>query len=114
AIVSTTREPESDDVTKKIATRITAMVEVTAGRGRNLKNSNRPTETSSITAEEICPAATVWSRIIAVLPNTVLHRKVNSVGMNRTATMNSRTVRPREIRAMNMPTKGDQEIHHAQ
>ena len=28
--------------------------------------------------------------------------------------MNSRTVRPREIRAMKIPTKGDQLIHHPQ
>ena len=31
-----------------------------------------------------------------------------------TQNMNSRTVRPRLTRAMNMPTKGDQEIHQAQ
>ena len=41
-------------------------------------------------------------------------RKKNPRGMNSTATTNSRTVRPREMRAMNMPTKGDHEIHHAQ
>src|SRR5690606_1542961 len=53
AIVSTTSEPESEDVTKNTVTRITAMVEVTVGSGRNLKNSNSPTETSSTTAAEI-------------------------------------------------------------
>jgi len=35
-------------------------------------------------------------------------------GANRTPPTNSRRVRPREIRAINMPTKGDQEIHHPQ
>ena len=31
-----------------------------------------------------------------------------------TPRMNWRIVRPREMRAMKMPTKGDQEIHQAQ
>ncbi|KKL91131.1 hypothetical protein LCGC14_1897740, partial [marine sediment metagenome] len=35
-------------------------------------------------------------------------------GISKTQMINSRTVRPRETRAMNMPTKGAQEIHHAQ
>jgi hypothetical protein len=35
-------------------------------------------------------------------------------GMISTQMMNSRTVRPRLTRAMNMPTNGDQEIHQAQ
>ncbi len=51
---------------------------------------------------------------IAVLPNTVIHTSVKPVGTNSTPRTNSRIVRPREMRAMNMPTKGDQEIHQAQ
>ncbi len=51
---------------------------------------------------------------MAVFPKTVIHRKVNSTGTSRTPVTNSRMVRPREIRAMNMPTKGDQEIHQPQ
>jgi len=39
---------------------------------------------------------------------------VKMAGTKRTAVTNSLTVRPRDIRAMNMPTKGDQEIHQAQ
>ena len=54
------------------------------------------------------------SRAMAVLPNTVIHKKVKPVGTSSTPMANSRTVRPREIRAINMPTNGDQEIHHAQ
>ena len=37
---------------------------------------------------------------MAVLPNTVIHMKVKPAGMNSTASTNSRTVLPREIRAM--------------
>jgi hypothetical protein len=40
--------------------------------------------------------------------------KVSSAGTNSTPPMNSRIVRPREMRAMNMPTNGDQEIHQPQ
>ena len=36
------------------------------------------------------------------------------MGTSSTPTTNWRMVRPREMRAMNMPTKGDQEIHQAQ
>ena len=54
------------------------------------------------------------SRLMAVLPKTVIHRKVNPAGTSSTFNRNSRTVRPREIRAMNIPTNGDQAIHQAQ
>jgi hypothetical protein len=52
--------------------------------------------------------------LIAAPPKTAIHRTQTRLGMIRTQVTNSRTVRPRETRAMNMPTKGDQEIHHAQ
>ena len=35
-------------------------------------------------------------------------------GASRTTEKYSRMLRPREMRAMNMPTNGDHEIHHAQ
>ena len=41
-------------------------------------------------------------------------KKAIVVGTNITPSMNSRIVRPRLMRAMNMPTKGAQEIHHPQ
>ena len=50
----------------------------------------------------------------AVPPKAVIHKIETAVGIKSTQTMNSRTVRPRLTRAMNMPTKGDQEIHQAQ
>src|SRR5699024_12569868 len=51
---------------------------------------------------------------MALPPSTENHRKVTSVGTSNTPETNSRTVRPREIRAMNTPTNGDQEIHQTQ
>ena len=41
-------------------------------------------------------------------------KKAMVVGTNITPSMNSRMVRPRLIRAMNIPTKGAQEIHQPQ
>ena len=47
-------------------------------------------------------------------PKAVIQTMVTRVGTSSTAMRNSRTVRPLETRAMNMPTKGAQETHHAQ
>ena len=44
----------------------------------------------------------------------VIQKKVKTVGTSNTPSTNSRTVRPREMRAMNMPTNGDHEIHQPQ
>ena len=55
----------------------------------------------------------VWSDN-AEPPNTDIQTNDSSVGMIITPSTNSLTVRPLEIRAINIPTKGDQEIHHAQ
>ncbi|MNE51316.1 hypothetical protein D3C80_1459390 [compost metagenome] len=51
---------------------------------------------------------------MAVPPKAVIHNTDTSDGTSSTAMRNSRTVRPRLTRAMNMPTKGDQLIHQAQ
>ena len=52
--------------------------------------------------------------VIAVPPSAVIHSTEISAGITSTAVRNCRTVRPRETRAMNIPTNGDQLIHHAQ
>src|SRR5690606_7820276 len=114
AMESTTSDPESEEVMKKMATRIMASVEVRPLKGRYSKKWNIPVEISAAIAWPTSPAATPVSMNIAVLPNTVIQMKVKPAGMNSTAVTNSRTVRPREMRAMNMPTNGDQEIHQAQ
>ena len=54
-----------------------------------------------------------WT-LIAAPPNTANHTSDTTLGTSSTPVTNCRIVRPREIRAMNMPTKGVQEIHHAQ
>ena len=43
-----------------------------------------------------------------------IQMKLNMVGIIKTAPINSRMVLPLDILAMNNPTYGDQEIHHAQ
>ena len=68
----------------------------------------------SATVAAIAPSATLRSSQIAVSPNTVNHAKLKPAGANSTPNTNSRSVRPREMRAMNMPTNGDQEIHQPQ
>ncbi len=50
----------------------------------------------------------------ADIPNTLNHTMLNAVGRASTPSTNSRMVRPLEIRAMKMPTNGDQVIVHAQ
>src|SRR5690606_2227458 len=114
ARVSITKEPESAEVTKKMATRIIAKVEVTLDQGRYSRNSNRATDAFAAASWASWPAATPISRKMAVLPKTVIQKKVKTVGTSKTPSTNSRTVRPREMRAMNMPTKGDHAIHQAQ
>ena len=49
-----------------------------------------------------------------VPPTIANHTNPNPVGAATTPITNSRIVRPREIRATNMPTNGAQEIHQAQ
>lgn len=51
---------------------------------------------------------------MAVSPNTVIQNSVKPAGTSSTPLTNSRMVRPREMRAMNRPTKGDHAIHQPQ
>src|SRR5699024_12924 len=114
AIMSITKAPESALVMKKIETSTTAMPESSDPAGSWAKVSN------SAVFGSIAPAASVKSTPLstdsysAVPPMMVNHRKVSEVGTSSTPVMNSRTVRPLEMRAMNTPTKGDQEIHQPQ
>ncbi|MNF16507.1 hypothetical protein D3C80_2195540 [compost metagenome] len=47
-------------------------------------------------------------------PKTLNHTRLTRPGTSNTPLTNWRMLRPRLIRAMNMPTKGVQEIHQAQ
>ena len=48
------------------------------------------------------------------VPKTDIQIKLNKVGRISTAAINSLMVLPFDILAINSPTYGDQEIHHAQ
>ncbi|MNJ63710.1 hypothetical protein D3C77_596280 [compost metagenome] len=54
------------------------------------------------------------TRLMAVLPKMDSQASVKPKGTSITPKINSRIRRPREMRAMNMPTKGAQPIHQAQ
>ena len=59
-------------------------------------------------------APRAFSKSMEAPPNVDIqsaHTIVDAINAHKT---NSRIVRPREMRAINMPTKGDQAIHHAQ
>ena len=47
-------------------------------------------------------------------PQTQSQRKPKSVGAMNAPVITERSVRPREMRAMNVPTKGAQETHQPQ
>ena len=59
-------------------------------------------------------AAPLSWRSIAAPPSTANQTKLTPLGISSTPSTNSPIVRPLEMRAMNVPTKGAQEIHHAQ
>ena len=52
--------------------------------------------------------------LMAREPQTPSQRKVNRLGAMNAPVITERMVRPREMRAMNMPTKGAQETHQPQ
>src|SRR5512138_2491421 len=112
-IMSMTSAPESADVTKKVTTSSVAIADVIVDHGKPSRDANSATgrlsPTSSIngtTPSDCCHSA--------VLPNTVIQRNVKSTGTSSTPLTNCRMVRPREMRAMNIPTKGDHAIHQLQ
>lgn len=112
--MSTTSAPESAEVTKNTTTISTATSEITLPSGKCSRKANSATELSWLTtsANWVKPSCrTMW---MAVSPNTVIHSRVKPAGTNSTPQTNSRIVRPREIRAMNRPTKGDQDSHQPQ
>nr|WP_236824784.1 MULTISPECIES: hypothetical protein [unclassified Blastococcus] len=100
---------ESALVTKKVTMRIIAPIPAITPPGRV---SSRANSCCSV-AWPASPAPSCSARMPAP-PNTENHSPLTSVGTASTPTTNSRMVRPREMRAMNVATNGDQEIHHAQ
>ena len=111
-ILSITSEPESDDVTKNTITKNIAIKDVKSENGRFSNIWNIAKDLSEIPFAKAPTSPITWLR--AVSPKVLIHTAVTKVGTNKTAMINSRTVRPLEILAINIPTKGDHAIHHAQ
>ena len=108
------KDPESAEVTKNRKTKIVASRLEIPESGKCFKNSNKATEESFSTAATKLSWFSNRMLNSAAFPINPIQTNVNPVGISNTPTINSRMVRPRETRAINIPTKGDQEIHHAQ
>jgi hypothetical protein len=108
-----TTEAASAPLTKKKATRIIAISDIKPASGNWLRVANSAFSSPSFTAPEMSPTP-LSSRFMAVPPSTANHTKLTTLGIRSTPTTNSRILRPREMRAMKVPTNGAQEIHHAQ
>src|SRR6056300_1561987 len=113
-IISITREPESEEVTKNVTISIVASADVIAVKGNCSSRTKIAVGILVCTADAKPTPVSCISSHKPLLPNTVSQRNVKPEGTSSTPRMNSRIVRPREIRAINMPTNGDHEIHHAQ
>src|SRR5690606_31896127 len=98
-----TKMPESAEVTKKIKIIKIAKILTTFVNGKYSKNLNNKRSALSTTADNV-PFAVCWSSHVALCPKKVIHKKLNKVGIISTAPINSRTVRPLEIFAINKPT----------
>ncbi len=109
-----TSAPESAEVTKKTRTMKIARKDSKRAAGNCSKNRNRAVDSSACTAEPSSVRPWFMIRSMALLPNTVIHRKVKATGATSTPITNSLRVLPREILAMKSPTKGAQLIHQPQ
>src|SRR5690625_2452661 len=112
-IVFITNEPESEEVIKKENTKIIAKMEEYLTKGKFSKNTNSEEVRSSCTACNmvVSPAIIISN---ALPPKAFIQKITISEGTNTTPNTNSLTVRPLDICAINVPTNGDQAIHHPQ
>jgi len=108
-----TMEAASAPLTKNSATKMMTTMDVTVNSGSSVRVANSPASGPSATASLIV-VLPPSSRLRAVPPSTEYQMKLTRLGARMTPRTNSRIVRPREMRAMNDPTKGDREIHQAQ
>ena len=110
-----TIEAASAPVTKKIATRKTASatVIVASGNSRSVSNSDASSAMPPVSVRGGSQPS-LSCRSIAVPPRIANQTNDTRLGTTITQTTNCRIVRPFEMRAMNMPTNGVQEIHQAQ
>ncbi len=98
---------------KKVITSSTAitLVTVPAGSERSISKSEASAPCGMVSTRSAAP---VLSSRIAVPPMTQNQITVAPLGTSSTPIRNCRTVRPREMRAMKVPTKGAQDSHQAQ
>ena len=109
---SMTKEPESEDVMKKKTITSNATTLVMVAHGMVLSSWNSEVLVSTAPSTSMSPKSR--SRWMPESPKTVNHSDPITVGTSSTVVTNSRMVRPREIRAMNIPTNGAQLIHQPQ
>ena len=110
ASMSTTSEPESEEVTKKTATRTMPSTDSSWVAGNCSKMRN--IDSSAVTSPR-SPAPNHWRNrpLPPQIENQIMPTRV---GTSSTPATNWRTVRPLEMRAMKTPTKGAQAIHQPQ
>ena len=112
-IMPSTRVAESPEVTKNTSTSTVATPVMRPPSGSASNTLNSAVDTSALTASAMGRPCRI-SMFSAVPPNTENQTKAASVGASTVPRMNSRMLRPRETRAMNRPTNGDQLTHQAQ
>ena len=112
-ILSITKDPLSDEVTKKIETINIPMTLLIPLSGNSFKKTKSEVELSFKTGIEMRPAFCNSSNK-ADPPKAEIQKKVITVGTNSTPKTNSFNVLPLETLAINIPTNGDQAIHHDQ
>src|SRR5690625_1667652 len=111
-MLSMTSEPEADEVMKNTSTSSTPRMGHIEASGRSVSIWNSASsDLSTASTSSPTPADTGYC---TAPPKAVMQMVVTMSGIMSTAVMNSRTVRPRDTRAINMPTNGDHEIHQAQ
>ena len=121
--VPMTIEAASAPETKKMPTRTITRTVVTLASGywssswnstpSKLTEATPPALDTRSSAVVAVVAATRWASMAAP-PKIANHTRVTMLGTSSTPVTNWRMVRPRLIRAMNMPTNGVHEIHQAQ
>lgn len=108
-----TIEAASAPETKKIATStITSTVVIPASGMVSSNWNSAPVLSTPPSASTMSP--TVRCRSIPAPPKMTNHTRLTVVGTSSTPVTNCRMVRPRLMRAMNMPTNGVHDTHHAQ
>src|SRR5699024_1087217 len=112
--IANTNVAESADVIKNVLINKTAKIEtkVVNGKCSNMENNDDSVPKLFISSMTLAPLK--YSRLIPEPPKTVNHNAPKIVGTNNTPETNSLIVLPRDTRAIKVPTKGAQAIHHAQ